>query len=78
MTDLSDAEMKLAEEYSKKYKRLSVYDTFALAIAKKRSWTLLTGDQPLRNLTSILTDTRTCLPCRLPQLLTLDKLLNAR
>lgn len=48
VTDLSDDEMKLAMEYSEKYKRLSVYDTFALAIAKNRAWTLLTGDQPLR------------------------------
>ena len=48
LTDLSDDEMELAMEYSAKYKKLSRYDTFALAIAKIRSWALLTGDQPLR------------------------------
>lgn len=49
VTDLSEAELKLAIEYAKQYKRLSSYDTFALAIAKIRSWALLTGDKPLRN-----------------------------
>lgn len=49
MTDLSDEEMDQAMEYAAKYKKLSRYDTFALAIAKCRSWILLTGDKPLRN-----------------------------
>ena len=49
MTDLSDDEQKQAMEYAVKYKKLSRYDTFALAIAKCRSWILMTGDKPLRN-----------------------------
>ena len=49
MTDLTDEEMEQANEYATKYKRLSRYDTFALSIAKRRSWVLLTGDRPLRN-----------------------------
>lgn len=49
VTDLSDDEMEQAIMYSAKYRRLSRYDTFALAIAKERSWILLTGDKPLRN-----------------------------
>ena len=48
-TDLTDDEMKLAGKYVEKYRKLSHYDTFALAIAKSRSWILLTGDKSLRN-----------------------------
>ncbi len=46
--DLDDAELRLVEEYGKKYIRLSVYDRMALAIAKNRVLTLLTGDKALR------------------------------
>lgn len=42
-------EFLLADEYGGKYKRLSVYDRIALAIAKCRKITLLTGDGILRN-----------------------------
>ena len=49
VTDLTDEEMEQANEFAAKYKRLSRYDTFALSIAKRRSWVLLTGDRPLRN-----------------------------
>ena len=41
-------EFYLAEEYGVIYKRLSVYDRIALAIAKCRKITLLTGDGALR------------------------------
>ncbi len=46
--DLSEEEFYLAEEYNGKYQRLSLYDCVALAIAKVRSITLMTGDGPLR------------------------------
>ena len=49
ITDLKDDEMRQAMEYANKYRRLSIYDCFALAIAKCRSWILMTGDKPLRN-----------------------------
>ena len=38
----------LAEDYGNKYKRLSIHDRIALAIAKVRNITLLTGDGALR------------------------------
>ena len=41
-------EFFMAEKYGLIYKRLSIYDRIALAIAKKRSITLLTGDGALR------------------------------
>ena len=48
-TELTDDEFFLAEEYGTRYRRLSIHDRIALAIAKKRNITLLTGDQALRN-----------------------------
>lgn len=42
-------ELLLAEEYGKKYRKLSRYDRIALAIAKNRKIILLTGDKRLRN-----------------------------
>ena len=47
-TELTDDEFFLAEDYGTRYHRLSVHDRIALAIAKKRNITLLTGDQALR------------------------------
>lgn len=41
-------EFLLADEYGNRYKKLSVYDRIALAIAKCRKITLLTGDGALR------------------------------
>lgn len=48
LADITDEEFIMAESYRRTYRKLSLYDAFALAIAKARSWTLLTGDQPLR------------------------------
>lgn len=48
LTELTDEEFTLASHYRTLYRRLSLYDTFALSIAKCRSWILLTGDRPLR------------------------------
>ena len=48
-TEVTDEELVLALEFQNIYKKLSVYDRIALAIAKMRSWILLTGDKPLRN-----------------------------
>lgn len=47
--DISLEEMLLAIEYGTKYKKLTVYDRTALAIAKERNIKLLTGDKALRN-----------------------------
>ena len=47
-TELTDAEFFLAEEYGLRYRKLSTHDRIALAIAKQRNITLLTGDQALR------------------------------
>lgn len=46
--ELNLTEYLLAAEYALKYKQLSVYDRIALAIAKNRNITLLTGDGRLR------------------------------
>jgi len=46
--ELDINELFLAEEYVAKYKQLSRYDAIALAIAKNRRITLLTGDRRLR------------------------------
>lgn len=46
--ELSEEEFYLAIEYSAKYQKLSLYDRVALAIAKVRGITLMTGDGPLR------------------------------
>jgi len=41
-------EFYLAENYQSTYPRLSRYDALAMAIAKQRSWILLTGDAAMR------------------------------
>ncbi len=46
--EISIEEFFLAEQYGTDYKRLSVHDRVALAIAKTRQITLLTGDGALR------------------------------
>ena len=46
--DVTDEEFMEAIAFQACYQELSLYDTFALAIAKLRGWTLLTGDMPLR------------------------------
>ena len=48
-TELTDEEFLLAETYGSQYRRLSIHDRIALAIAKQRKIKLLTGDQALRN-----------------------------
>ena len=48
VADITDEEFTMAETYRRIYRKLSIYDAFALAIAKARSWTLMTGDHPLR------------------------------
>lgn len=47
-TELSTEEFYLAEKLNQKYRKPSIYDCVALAIAKCRNITLLTGDGPLR------------------------------
>lgn len=47
-TDINNEELLLALKYRNKYKGLSIYDSFALAVAKSREWILLSGDMPLR------------------------------
>ena len=46
--ELSEEEFYLAEEYNSKYRKPSLYDCVALAIAKVRGIVLLTGDGALR------------------------------
>ena len=46
-TALLEHGLQLALFYQQKHSRLSVHDSFALAIAKYRGWILLTGDKPL-------------------------------
>lgn len=46
--DISDEEFFMADDFGGKYKKLSVYDRIALAIAKVRKITLVTGDGALR------------------------------
>ena len=46
--ELSEEEFYLAEEYNMKYQKTSLYDCVALAIAKVRGITLMSGDGPLR------------------------------
>ncbi len=48
LTVVSEEEFTMAQTYQAAYRKLSLYDCLALAIAKARSWTLLTGDNPLR------------------------------
>lgn len=45
---ISIEEFELAQTYGEKYIKLSIYDRIALAIAKNRGITLLTGDGALR------------------------------
>jgi len=47
-TELTEEEFFLAEELTGRYTKPSLYDCIALAIAKVRGITLLTGDGPLR------------------------------
>ena len=47
-TELTNEEFLLSIQLKEKYTSLSVYDTFALAIAKLRGIILLSGDGPLR------------------------------
>ena len=51
--ELDFMELQLADSYGQKYKKLSIYDRIALAIAKNRKITLLTGDRRLRNAAKI-------------------------
>ncbi len=46
--ELTEKEFYLAEEYNQKYAKPSLFDCVALAIAKVRGITLMTGDGPLR------------------------------
>lgn len=46
--EISEEEFYLAASYGTKFPRLSIYDRIALAIAKSRKITLLTGDKALR------------------------------
>lgn len=48
LADVTDDEFVEAVVFQERYQALSIYDTFALAIAKTRKWMLLTGDMPLR------------------------------
>ena len=50
---LTEEEITLASELVKKYTKPSLYDCMALAIAKVRNITLLTGDGPLRKAAAI-------------------------
>lgn len=47
-TELTEDEFYLAADYGARYHKLSTHDRIALAIAKTRNITLLTGDQALR------------------------------
>ncbi len=46
--ELTEEEFYLTEEYNAKYVKPSLYDCVALAIAKVKGITLMTGDGPLR------------------------------
>ncbi len=46
--EISIEEFFLAEQYGYTYKKLTIHDRVALAIAKNRQITLLTGDRALR------------------------------
>jgi hypothetical protein len=47
---LDESDVQRAQEYRLANPRLALPDTFALALARSRSWILLTGDGPLRSL----------------------------
>lgn len=46
--EMTEEEFYLAESYGADYSKLSIYDRIALAIAKVRNITLMTGDKALR------------------------------
>jgi predicted nucleic acid-binding protein len=46
--DVSIEEYMLAEQYNARYRKPSIHDCMALAVAKERNITLLTGDGALR------------------------------
>lgn len=46
---LADSEVEQAQTYRHANPRLALPDTFALALAKSRNWSLLTGDAQLRS-----------------------------
>ena len=48
--ELDGGEVALALDYRRRRRALSLPDSFALALAKTRSWTLLSGDGELRKL----------------------------
>lgn len=48
LAEVNEDEFSQARAYSEMYRRLSIYDTIALSIAKSRKWILLTGDKRLR------------------------------
>lgn len=48
IANITDQEYNDALIFQARHPSLSLYDAFALAIAKLRGWTLLTGDKPLR------------------------------
>ena len=48
LVDVTDEEFTRAISLQERYTELSLFDTFALTIAKTRGWALLTGDMPLR------------------------------
>jgi hypothetical protein len=45
---LDEGEVECAQAYRRDHARLALPDTFALALAKRRGWLLLTGDRALR------------------------------
>ena len=49
LAEVTESEFATAQAFRNMYRKLSLYDALALSIAKSRSWTLLTGDRPLRN-----------------------------
>ena len=48
LAEATEDEFMCAITFQNRYVELSLYDAFALSIAKARGWTLLTGDMPLR------------------------------
>lgn len=48
LAEATEDEFTCAIAFQNRYVELSLYDAFALSIAKARGWTLLTGDMPLR------------------------------
>ena len=46
--DVSIEEYMLAEQYNARYRKPSIHDCMALAVAKERNITLLTGDGALK------------------------------